>query len=90
MRATQMKYHSQAGKDFMGDVVYMMHLARTEAHFDLLASVALATLRCVRHTGATARLADRLSSMLDETEVAAWFDQEYCQAPWNGWWIGDY
>ena len=47
MQATQMKYHSQAGKDFMGDAVYMMHLARTEEHFDLLASVALATLRCV-------------------------------------------
>ena len=84
-----MKYHSQAGKDFMGDVVYMMHLAQTEAHFDLLASVALATLRCVRHTGATAQLADGLCSMLDETEVAAWFEKEYREAPWNGWWIGD-
>ena len=89
MQATQMKYHSQAGKDLMGDAVYMMHLARTEEHFDLLASVALATLRCVHHTGATAQLADGLCSMLGETDVADWFEKEYCEAPWNGWWIGD-
>jgi len=27
--------------------------------------------------------------MLGETDVADWFEKEYCEAPWNGWWIGD-
>ena len=44
---------------------------------------------CVHHTGAPAQLADGLCSMLGETDVADWFEKEYCEAPWNGWWIGD-
>ena len=45
LQATHMPYESPAGKDFMKDMITMMHLARTEEHFDLMASVGLATLR---------------------------------------------
>ena len=53
LQATHMPYESPAGKDFMKDMITMMHLARTEEHFDLMASVGLATLRCAWAHGAS-------------------------------------
>ena len=48
LQATHMPYESPAGKDFMKDMITMMHLARTEEHFDLMAgdpAVCLGTWR---------------------------------------------
>ncbi len=63
-----------------------MHCARSEAHFDLMARVGLAVARYgCRGYAVFDLLAFRGKG---EEENAAWLEDSYCRAPWNGWWAG--
>ena len=63
-----------------------MHCARSEAHFDLMARVGLAVARYGGRGYAVSDL--RAFRGKGEEENAAWLEDSYCRAPWNGWWAG--
>ena len=68
----QRKHVSDESKYFWKELVRLMHEARSENHFDMIGQAGLMMLK--RHYG--------------DTDNTLWFEKEYMQAPWDGWWCG--